>query len=82
MVARQPTDAYCSHEAMPKVDQALARPAYQALRARVGGSLITFNEDGSETNWGDVESGDFIPGPHYGQKTGTGAEVIGWKNDE
>ena len=80
MASRQSANPYNAHERVTLVATVNNGPPYQLLYVVATGTLVTFNEDGSTTDWGSPANGAMIPGPHYGVDDGSTATVNGWRN--
>jgi hypothetical protein len=82
MTARREPDApYNFHQRVTEVASVDISAPYQLLYVVTAGTLVTFNQDGSTTDWGSPQAGALIPGPHYGVDDGSSAVVNGWKNE-
>lgn len=81
MAPRQSQNPYNQHERVTAVAAVVTDdPPFQLLYVVTSGTLITYNEDGTTTDWGSPLIGAMIPGPHYGVDDASGATVNGLRN--
>lgn len=82
MTARnEPSHPYNYHERVTAVATVDPGAPFQLLYVVTAGTLVTYNADGTTTDWGSPTAGAYIPGPHYGVDDGSSAVVNGWKNE-
>lgn len=75
----QSPNPFKTHERVTEVADVVSA-SFQAIYVVTTGTLITYNEDGTTTDWGEPAAGAFIPGPHYGVDDASTAVVNGYKN--
>lgn len=81
MARSTPTYPFNTHERVTEVASVDSGPPFMMLYVVATGTLVTFNQDGSTTDWGSPANGAMIPGPHWGVDDGSSATVNGWKNE-
>jgi hypothetical protein len=81
MARNEPEQPYNYHQRVSAVANVNLSAPFQLLYVITSGTLVTYNADGTTTDWGEPAAGALIPGPHYGVDDGSTAVVNGWKNE-
>jgi hypothetical protein len=81
MARNEPEQPYNHHARVSAVADVDIGAPFQLLYVITSGTLVTYNADGTTTDWGEPSAGALIPGPHYGVDDGSTAVVNGWKNE-
>ena len=82
MTARHTPDyPFNFHQRVSEVATEDGAPPWMMLYVVSAGTLITYNDDGSTTDWGSPVAGALIPGPHWGVDDASTSVVNGWRNE-